>query len=161
MKQLHLHTLAAACALVAANGAQATDVFRLEGYGPVARAMGGAATAYDIGPAGMMSNPATLSLMASGSRLDVGLDVVTTDLSVRNRATGETAVSSDHSHNRGPYVAPQLSFTTRVGQWTYGAGAYAQGGLGTEYGAGSFLSRTTSGAASGLANSSRLLVLNV
>lgn len=40
-------------------------------------------------------------------------------------------------------------------------GAFAQGGLGTEYGKNSFLSRTTSGANSGLENSSRLLVLNI
>ena len=57
--------LAAACTVLAACAgmANATDVFRLEGFGAVSRSMGGVATAYDTGLAGMMTNPATLSLM--------------------------------------------------------------------------------------------------
>lgn len=162
MRQMQLKQIAAACALAAiGTGASATDVFRLEGFGPVSRAMGGTATAYDVGAAGMMSNPATLSLMASGSQLHLGLDVVATDIEVRNRATGETASSDAHSKNRGPYAAPEAAYTQRVGAWTLGVGAFAQGGLGTEYGNSSFLSKTTSGANSRLPNSSRLLVLNI
>ncbi|HJV84166.1 MAG TPA: outer membrane protein transport protein [Noviherbaspirillum sp.] len=162
MRQIQARHLAAACMLAALSaGASATDVFRLEGFGPISRAMGGTATAYDVGASGMMSNPATLSLMASGTQLHLGLDVVTTDIDTRNRATGETASSDTHSKNRGPYAAPEIAYTHRIGPWTLGAGAFAQGGLGTEYGKASFLSRTTSGANSQLENSSRLLVLNI
>lgn len=143
------------------QAAMATDVFRLEGFGPVSRAMGGTAVAHDVGGAGMMANPATLSLAEDGSQLDIGLDVVTTDIEAKNRTTGEVASSDTHSNNRGPYVAPELAYTWRSGALSLGVGAFAQGGLGTEYGSGSFLSRTTSGADSGLENSSRLLVLNI
>lgn len=145
----------------ASAGANATDVFRLEGYGPIARAMGGTAAAHDVGPAGMMSNPATLSLMAPGSALHLGLDVVTTDIDARNGASGEQVRSGTHSNNRGPYVAPELAYTRRSGAWTLGVGAFAEGGLGTEYGARSFLSKSSSGASSQLDNSSRLLVLRI
>jgi long-chain fatty acid transport protein len=162
MKRLQLTVIAAAAmSALASGGASATDVFRLEGYGPISRAMGGTATAYDVGAAGMMTNPATLSLMAPGAKLDLGLDVVSPDISVTNRATGEGASSDSHSKNRGPYVAPEVAYTWRQGTLAWGIGAFAQGGLGTEYGKSSFLSKTTSGANSGLANSSRLLVLSI
>ncbi len=141
--------------------AQATDVFRLEGFGAVSRAMGGTAVAQDVGPAGMMSNPATLSLAADGEQVMGGLDLVTTGIDVTNKTTGERVSSSTHANNRGPYMAPELAYTKRIGDWSLGIGAFAQGGLGTEYGNGSFLSRATGGLATGLDNSSRLLVLNI
>ncbi|MGQ7908983.1 aromatic hydrocarbon degradation protein, partial [Burkholderia sp. BC1] len=56
-------------ALFAMGNANATDVFNLEGYGPVSRAMGGTGVAYDIGAAAMMENPATLGLMEHGAYL--------------------------------------------------------------------------------------------
>ena len=61
-----IRIVSAAVALACMGTAQvacATDVFRLEGFGAVSRAMGGVATAIDTGAAGMMTNPATLSLM--------------------------------------------------------------------------------------------------
>ena len=144
-----------------ARMAQATDVFRLEGFGAISRGMGGTATAHDVGPAGMMTNPATLSLMPLGDEVMVGLDLVTTTINVTNKATGESVSSDTHSHNRGPYVAPEMAYTKRIGAWAFGVGAFAQGGLGTEYGSGSFLSRANGGVNTGLENSSRLLVLNI
>ena len=141
--------------------AQATDVFRLEGYGAESRAMGGTAVAQDVGPAGMMTNPATLSLMPQANQFTVGLDVVSTDITVTDNRTGESVSSSTHSNNRGPYFAPELGYAHHSGPWAFGVGAYAQGGLGTEYGSNSFLSRATGGVDTGLENSSRLLVLNI
>lgn len=141
--------------------AHATDVFRLEGFGPISRAMGGVATAYNVGAAGMMTNPATLSLMEEGQEVTVGLDVVTTDIATKNLTTGEKASSGSASNNRGPYVAPQLAYTWRSGPLALGIGSFAQGGLGTEYGKTSFLSRATGGLNTGLGNSSRLLELNI
>ncbi|RTL35512.1 MAG: hypothetical protein EKK49_07220, partial [Rhodocyclaceae bacterium] len=94
---------AVALALAAASGsACATDVFRLEGFGAVSRSMGGAATAFDTGPAGMMTNPATLSLMQTDNAFLLGVDLVTTDIDVRNQSTGESVSSSNHSANHGP-----------------------------------------------------------
>lgn len=141
--------------------ATATDVFHLEGYGAVSRAMGGTAVAQDVGAAGMLTNPATLSLSKDAHQVMLGLDVVTTDIDVHDRQTGESVSSHDHSNNRGPYFAPELAYTQRYGQWSFGVGAFAQGGLGTEYGKKSFLSRGTGGANTGLENSSRLLVLDI
>ncbi|MCX7251986.1 MAG: outer membrane protein transport protein [Burkholderiales bacterium] len=144
-----------------AQMAQATDVFRLEGFGAISRAMGGTAVAQDVGPAGMMTNPATLALMRESEQVMGGLDLITTEIDVKNKASGETASSRTHGNNRGPYFAPELAYTKRVGAWTFGAGAFAQGGLGTEYGNRSFLSRASGGVDTGLENSSRLLVLDI
>ena len=141
--------------------ALATDVFHLEGIGAISRAMGGTAVAQDVGPGGMLTNPATLSLGQDDRQAMLGLDMVTTDIKVKDQATGETVSSGSHSHNRGPYLAPEAAFTQRIGDLVLGLGAFAQGGLGTEYGSSSFLSRGTGGGNTGLENSSRLLVLDI
>ncbi len=167
MLQKKLAVGAAFAALTASSPvALATDVFGLEGIGAVSRAMGGTAVAQDVGPGGMLTNPATLSLDRDGSQAMVGLDLVTTDIDVRNKTTGETARSGSHGNNRGPYFAPEVAYTQRVGDLAFGIGAFARGGLGTEYGKNSFLSRgydPISGTArdTGLDNSSRLLVLDI
>lgn len=156
-----LSVIAVAYLAATSQMAHATDVFRLEGIGPISRAMGGTATAFNVGAAGMMANPATLSLMDPGSEFYLGLDLITTDINVKNQSTGESVSSDTHSTNRGPYLAPELAFAKRNGALTLGVGAFAQGGLGTEYGSSSFLSRATGGLNTGLENSSRLLVLNI
>ncbi len=153
-------TTTLACCLLP-QGAQATDVFNLEGYGATARAMGGAAVAQDTGPAGMLVNPAALSLGAQGQQAMIGIDLITTDITVTNTASGATASSSTHGTNRGPYYAPQVAYTLRKGKLAFGIGAFAQGGLGTEYGSSGFLSSATGNLATGLSNSSRLLELAV
>lgn len=140
-------------------GAQATQVFDLEGFGATSRAMGGTSAAFYTGNAALISNPATLSLAPEGDKLELGLDVVTTDIKARN-SNGEVASSDQVSHNRGPYFAPQLSYVAELDErWHLGAGLYANGGLGTEFGNDSFLSQTENGTQTDLENSSRLLVL--
>lgn len=162
MKGNSIRTVVAACVAAWAVQVQATDVFNLEGFGPISRAMGGTGAAYDVGPAAMMMNPATLGLMSQGRYLDLGLDVVTTDIKATNTATGETAASGNHGHNNGPYLAPEAAFVYRTGRYAFGVGAFAEGGLGTQFGASSFLSRTvTNGVDTGLDNFSRLLVLRI
>lgn len=154
--RLVLAALAASSSL-----AHATDVFQLEGIGAVSRAMGGTAVAHDVGPGGMLVNPATLSLSPNDRQLMVGFDLVTTDIEVKDKKTGESTSSNTHGKNRGPYLAPEIAYTQRLGNLVVGVGAFAQGGLGTEYGSSSFLSRSTGGTATGLENSSRLLVLDI
>ena len=162
MLQKKLAVGAAFAALTASSPvALATDVFGLEGIGAVSRAMGGTAVTQDVGPGGMLTNPATLSLEKDGSEAMIGLDLVTTDIDVRNKTTGETARSGSHGNNRGPYFAPEVAYTQRIGDLAFGIGAFARGGLGTEYGKNSFLSRGMGGTDTGLENSSRLLVLDI
>ncbi|MBV8273474.1 MAG: outer membrane protein transport protein [Cupriavidus sp.] len=161
MRGNYVRVAVALCAAACGTPAGATDVFNLEGFGPVSRAMGGTGAAFDIGPAAMMANPATLGLMAEGNHLHLGLDVVTTDIKATNTATGETARSGNHGNNNGPYFAPEAAFVYRHDNIALGAGIFAEGGLGTEYGGSSFLSRTSNGVQTGLDQFSRLLVLRI
>ncbi|WP_042259266.1 OmpP1/FadL family transporter [Paraburkholderia heleia] len=162
MKSNYIRGAAALCMAVWGAQAQATDVFNLEGYGPISRAMGGSGVAYNVGPAAMMLNPATLGLMSDGKYINFGLDVVTTDIRVTNMATGESVTSGNHGNNNGPYFAPEAAFVYRQGKYAFGVGAFAEGGLGTQYGGSSFLSRTTTNDINtGLDNFSRLLVLRI
>lgn len=153
--------LAGSVLALSSQVARATDVFHLEGFGAVSRAMGGTAVAHDVGAGGMLSNPANLSFAPNDREAMIGFDLVTTDITVKNKATGESVDSDTHKNNRGPYYAPEIAYTQRLGAFSFGLGAFALGGLGTEYGSGSFLSRDTGGAATGLAISSRLLVLDI
>lgn len=140
----------------------ATDAFGLIGHGPVSIGMGGTAAAYDIGPAGMMSNPATLTLMPDGMYFLLGADIVSADLKATNMATGEVANSYDRGRNNGPYFGPDFSFVWRRDRYALGVGVYATDGVGTQYGTDSFLSRTTTNDVNtGLDVFSRLLVMDV
>lgn len=148
-------------AITSSPAGAVSDVFRFVGYGPVSGAMGGAATAFDVGAAGMMTNPATLSMLPEGQQFHLGTDVILGDLSMTNTATGEVARSHNRSKNRGPFVIPHLAYTYRSGPLALGVGVFAHGGAGTEYGTSSFLSRASGGIDTGLRNSSRLMTLNI
>ena len=107
--------------------ALATNGMLMEGYGSIATGMGGAAMAHDNGTAAMANNPATLGLMASGSRLDVMLGYVGPDVS----APGSLGASSADA-----FYMPAFGFVKKQGQLAYGIGIYGQGGMGTEYASG-------------------------
>lgn len=118
-----------------ASPALATNGMNMEGYGPVATAMGGASFAYDNGTAGLINNPATLGLMASGtSRLDVAVGGLHPDV------TTKMSGRSDANSGGDAYYMPAIGYVRKDGRLGYGVGMMAQGGMGTEYGTGSFLS---------------------
>lgn len=107
--------------------AHATNGMLMEGYGPIAAGLGGAAMAYDNGTAAMANNPATLALMAPGSRIDLMLGHVGPDVS----ATGMGDSGAD------AFYMPAFGFVRKQGDLSWGAGVYGQGGMGTEYADGS------------------------
>ncbi len=111
----------------------ATNGMNMEGYGPIAAAMGGASMAYDNGTAAMMNNPATLGMMKDGDRLDAFFGFLGPD--VESEAGGMTAKSDGTA-----YYMPAVGFLRKREGLTYGIGLYGQGGMGTEYGSDSFMS---------------------
>ena len=125
--------LAAAVAgtFAASGAAHATNGMDLEGYGPIATAMGGASIAYDNGTSAMMNNPATLGLMAEGSsRLDIAVGKLGPDVT----STGPAAYGSPEADSDGTaYYMPAAGWAMKNGKMTYGVGLFAQGGMGTEY----------------------------
>ncbi len=111
----------------------ATNGMLMEGYAAVATSMGGASQAYDVGNSAMAQNPATLGLQPDNtSRFAINLGLLRPD--VKSSAMGMTAESDGDL-----YLMPSVGYTKRNGAWTYGIGMYAQGGMGTEYGANTFL----------------------
>ncbi|MFZ5484429.1 MAG: OmpP1/FadL family transporter [Pseudomonadota bacterium] len=118
-----------------ASGAYATNGMNLEGYGPIAHAMGGASMAYDNGNAAMMNNPATLGLVADGSnRLDLAVGFLGPDV------TSKMPMMPDAESGGDAYLMPAVGWSRKTGALTYGVGMFAQGGMGTEYGKDSFVS---------------------
>ena len=113
----------AAVGLAVPSLAMATNGMLMEGYGPIAAGMGGASMAYDNGSAALANNPATLGLMAAGSRVDVMLGFVGPDVS----ATGMGTSKAD------AFYGPAFGYVKKQGKLAYGAGIYGQGGMGTEY----------------------------
>jgi long-chain fatty acid transport protein len=133
-----LFCLTPLCALLAAGSAHATNGMLMEGYGPISTGMGGASQSFDHGTAAMAQNPATLGLMADGtSRLDVAIGVLGPD--VNSSAPGAPNAKSGGTS----YVMPAFGYVKRNGAYTYGIGMFAQGGMGTEYDATSFLANPT------------------
>jgi long-chain fatty acid transport protein len=122
-----------ASTLLAGAPAWATNGMNMEGYGPISTGMGGASQAIDHGTAAMAQNPATLALMPAGARLDVAVGLLGPD--VRSRMPGMPTAKSSGTE----YIMPALGYARRSGDLTYGIGVFAQGGMGTEYGANSFL----------------------
>lgn len=130
-----LYHMAVSAALAAPfTSVMATNGMLMEGYGPISTGMGGASQAIDHGNAGMAQNPATLGMMADGTaRLDVAIGILGPD--VKSSAMGAEAKSGGAS-----YIMPAFGYVKRSGAYTYGVGMFAQGGMGTEYDATSFLS---------------------
>jgi long-chain fatty acid transport protein len=143
MRQTKL--LLALTAIGFTSSAFATNGMNLEGYGPIATAMGGASMAYDNGTAATMNNPATLGLADPGSRLDVALGMLGPDVTAK-------APGAPEAHSGGDsYLMPAIGYVRSSGKLNYGVALFAQGGMGTEYEGSSFMS-----AGSGLPTRSEL-----
>lgn len=148
----HMAALAAMAAPV--TSAMATNGMLMEGYGATATAMGGASQAYDVGNSGMAQNPATLGLQPEGStRIGINIGLLQPDV----KSTAITSMGNMPAQSSGDkYLMPSFGYSKRSGDWTYGVGMFALGGMGTEYDANSFM-----GGGSGLPARSELGVGNV
>lgn len=121
-----LLALAVAAACSAPLSVFATNGMNLEGYGPIATGMGGASMAYDNGTAAMMNNPATLGLMDAGNRLDLAVGVLGPNVDA-------SAMGTNWPSKSDSFMMPAVGWAKKDGQLTFGMGAFAQGGMGTEY----------------------------
>ena len=121
------------CSLTLVPAAHATNGMNMEGYGPIATGMGGASFAYDNGTAAVMNNPATLSLMESKARLDLAIGFLSPDITTSAPGAPDAKSSADM------FIMPAFGYARKAGDLVYGVGVFAQGGMGTEYDASSFL----------------------
>jgi long-chain fatty acid transport protein len=134
-------SMAVAAAIYAPVAAWATNGMNLEGYGPIALGMGGASMAYDNGTAAVMNNPATIGLMADGSRLDAALGFLGPNVKAKLDAYNMTADSDSNA-----FYMPAIGWVKKQNGLSYGVGMFAQGGMGTEYAADTWMADPSQGA---------------
>ncbi len=134
--------LAIATALTSGS-ALATNGMHMEGYGPIATAMGGASFAFDIGNGAMAHNPATLSFLRSGSKVEVALGNLRPDITSTMTAMPAGTPGRSVDSDANSFLMPAAGYARRVGPMVYGVGMYAIGGMGTEYKGNSFMSAGT------------------
>jgi len=123
-----------------ASPALATNGMNMEGFGPIATGMGGASMAYDNGVAAVMNNPATLGFMASGtSRFDAAIGGLHPNVKAKMAGMPDVKSGGD------AYYMPAIGYVRKDGNLSYGVGLFSQGGMGTEYAAGSLMSAGSPG----------------
>lgn len=154
-----LSRIASSILVMYSANALATNGMNLEGYGPIATAMGGASMAYDNGTAAVMNNPTTLGLQSSNNRLDFALGKLGPDVTAKVQ-TQSGSMSADSSADA--FYMPAIGWARKQSNFTYGIGIFAQGGMGTEYGSDSWLADPSGGnnssLTSGLVNRSEVSV---
>ncbi len=111
----------------ATGTAFATNGLLLEGYGPVSHAMGGTSMAFDNGAAAMTNNPATLGLAPEGNRIDIAAGLL------RPSVRWDMGPGMSERSDAKNFFMPAVGYVRRQGDWAYGIGAYALGGMGTDY----------------------------
>lgn len=117
------------CSLLAAIPvAHATNGMNIEGYGPIATAMGGTSLAFDNGTAAVINNPATLSLQSTARRFDLAVGLLGPDVKATT-PTGQSAVSEATL-----FAMPAVGYTIKSGAFAYGLALFGQGGMGCQYG---------------------------
>ncbi len=114
----------------------------MEGYGPIATALGGASMAYDNGTAALINNPATLGLMPDNARLDLALGILGPHIEVTSPATSpnifNVPANQRASSSAKAFFMPAMGYARRSGDFVYGLGMFGQGGMGCEYDASSW-----------------------
>ena len=137
MNSKYIYTLATSLACMMPAAVHATNGMNMEGFGPISTSMGGASMAYENGTAAMMNNPATLGLMEDGeSSLNLAVGILAPDVQTD---FGSMSVSSGGDQ----YIMPAVGWVKKAGQMAYGVGMFAQGGMGTEYAADTFMGAGT------------------
>jgi long-chain fatty acid transport protein len=136
-----LRSLVAALLIAGNSAVHATNGMNMEGYGPIAAAMGGAGMAYDNGTAALMNNPATLALMADGTRVDLAAGFL-----------GPHVKSNGQDSSATAFVMPAFGIAHKKNDFVFGFGMFAQGGMGTEYSNASFYGRLNKSDGSTLAD---------
>ena len=129
----------------------------LEGYGPIATAMGGASMAHDNATAAVMNNPSTLGLMSQTNRIDLALGMLGPDVSAEV-TMGSNTMNANSSADA--FYMPAFGWAQKGGKLTYGFAVFAQGGMGTEFDANSWMADPSGGnnsaLTSGLVNRSEV-----
>ena len=128
-KYFRISSLLALC--LASAGAHAAGGYFAMAYGPTARHMGGATTAYAEDAFAGASNPA--KWLAAGNRVDIGGEFFMPKARVKRTGSNTVYDMTSNSDNEF-FVLPEGAFSRRVNdRLAWGVTIYGNGGLNTEY----------------------------
>jgi len=132
MKPRNSMKFALAVALAgAAPGASAAGGYFAMGYGPMARHMAGATTAYAADAFAGASNPA--KWLAAGNRVDIGGEFFMPQARIERTGSNTVYDMTSDSDNEF-FVLPEGAISRRIDErLAWGLTIYGNGGLNTEY----------------------------
>ncbi len=133
---MHRRVLAVALTGLIAPAAWATNGMNMESFGARAAGLGGASMAYDSGNSAVMNNPATLALRPDSTELGLGVTRLGPDVAAHTNMMGMDLKAQSGGT---AYWMPSFSLIRKQGEFAYGVAVLAQGGMGTEYDANTFL----------------------
>ena len=129
--------LAPAALALGALPAFATDGYFPHGYGLKGEAMGGASTALAQDAMGGATNPA--SMVFSGSRLDLGLDIFSPRREAERSGAGFPTLNGRVESDSNWFGVPSLGYNRMVrSDLSLGVTVYGNGGMNTDYPQGNF-----------------------
>jgi len=114
--------------ILTAGALHATDGTRMVGFSALTIGRGGAAIGVFDGPSLMMTNPAGISFL-SGSSLEGGMSLLVPGVKFTNALNNDVAGKTNY------FPLPDLGYVRRQegNDFTWGVGAFTQGGMGADF----------------------------
>ncbi len=132
-----LARLAPLAAALVALPALATNGYFAHGYGLKAKGMAGASTAMAQDSLGGATNPA--SMVWSGSRLDVGVDLFSPRRDATRSGAGFATLNGSVESDRNYFLIPEFGYNRMINaNLSGGVSVYGNGGMNTSYPQGTF-----------------------
>ena len=138
MKRTHkLFRFGAIAAACIAGPAWATNGYFPHGYGMKAKGMAGASMGMAQDSLGGATNPA--SMVFSGSRMDIGLDVFMPSRDAERSGAGVPSLNGKVDSDKGEFFVPEFGYNKMLGNdMSLGVTVYGNGGMNTTYPQGNF-----------------------
>lgn len=123
---LKIIVLITACSILSSN-AMATNGDNLIAYGAISSAMGGAGVALEMGPEGILKNPAL-------GYTEKEIEFMFAGTSFNPTVSANVAGAAEQRSNAKTFVIPSIGLISRINsQYSFGIGAYGVSGLGVDY----------------------------
>jgi long-chain fatty acid transport protein len=123
--------------LLFGSAAQATNGYFSDGYGTIAKGMGGAAAATTFDAFGGANNPATMAWV--GNRVDGGLDWFQPSRSAQRSGAAIPTLNGSSESGSNNFLIPEFGYNRMLNSTTsLGLTVYGNGGLNTTYTEGNY-----------------------
>ena len=120
--------------MVSSSVGYAANAAKIIGCGPIQRAMGGASVGLPLDSGVIITNPAGISEV--GRRIDLGATYIAADVSYHANSKAGLVTTNDKEivSDTPPFILPAFGLVLPIDdRFTFGLGAYAVSGIGTNY----------------------------